>query len=973
MPASDISPPRQTQSLQVAALDQLHIAVILFSVDNGILFANLACRSLFGNDAIRIGSAISTLPVLWDSKSQDDSGETAHKGSVLDRINLVTNTNHSVKIVAASTIYHTANVRLTELQGLDQHVRMLSFENIISLDNDASVATSSGPSTPGLINDTSDMEKAHLHCAPRKKSSDSSLSAHVARLREAIYFSHDAAGFLLDADETFCFPNWSGSTEVEPVWLKNGRYDFLEWYSLWDTDFRVAKPLTDWPVVHLNIERKRFSSYRLGLRVDGKDLVIEASGDPLFDKDTGEYIGCVVWVRTLGEREEVKLADMKADLSDYQMICERLPHVLWTMTPEGDVDYFTSNWYQYTGLSEAESLGKGFMQAVHPDDVHNLHLDDLASVDFNLGESLEARYRRHDGAWLWFAVAAKPLLDSDGEILKWYGTLTEIQNLVSERQEADRRKTQMQDMLALADISLFRVDPELQLSVFQGKPFWTKVNHPPLFTSLSDVQVGGISAFESHARGIMEGAYEWADFEFELRDRWYKCRLVKDVERQPGSNNLLGCTIDMTDQRQKSLLLIENTRLVTERSVALEKNRLKDEFLAHMSHEIRTPIAGVIGMAELLGETDLTDKQSETLRDISNSARNLLDIVNDILDLSKIDAGKMTLERVEVNVSELVDTIGRIFQHSVRHKPVKLKCGEGIPSALKMIGDPTKIRQILSNLLSNAIKFTSRGSVTLTVSATREEICFMVEDTGIGISQSTLAKLFDPFVQGDSSTARQYGGTGLGLAICRGLAEMMDGTLNIESETDKGTIARLSLPRKMSPDLPARSTLIVESSKQPEVRKAGAQTLTRPKGDLTILVVEDNAVNQKFALHLIRKHGYPGVAVENGQEALDYLTNDPANIAVILMDCQMPIMDGYETTKRIRNDERYAAWKDIPIIALTASAIVGDKEKCEAVGMDKYLSKPVSYEHFQEVVGFWLPARTKAEMKAASKNDPKGD
>lgn len=959
--------PCHFERFQVAALEQIPIPVVVFSFEHGIVFTNKASYRLFDANVVNVGSPVSKLPIVWAKNLQFIADEIRTDSANATKLPI----SYAVTILSSSG-RQTADVRLTVLQGIEPALWMLTFDNI-KLRQDGIIGQNGSNSTFELHHDSIEIDDTRNGTPLRKSTSTSSLDQQVARLREAVYFSHDAAGFLMDADETFCFPNWDGSSEVEPVRLKNGHYDFLDWYTVWDPEFTQQKSLPDWPLVRLNTLRKKEDWYRVGLEVDDRRVVAEVSGDPLHDKDTGAYIGCVLWVHNLGSPEDVMLADAKANLSDYKMICERLPHILWTMTPLGECDYFTSNWYQFTGLTEAESLGTGFMQAIHPDDLASLELDKATTENLTATSNLvtdhltEARYRKHDGTWQWFAVAARPLLDKDGKILKWYGTLTEIQTLVMERQEADRKKTQMQAMLALADVSLFHLDARLQLCVYQGKPFWTTQPGASVCVNLNETQPGGIPDFEMHARAVMEGTYPWADFEFDLHDRWYKCRLVRDDNRVSDATNLLGCTIDITDQRHKSQLVLENTRLVTERTIALEKNRLKDEFLAHMSHEIRTPIAGVIGMAEILHETVLTDKQNETLSDISNSAKNLLDIVNDILDLSKIDAGKTILEHVEVNVSELIDVVGRSFQHSVRNKPVELKCGEGLPPRVMMMGDPTKLRQIISNLLSNAIKFTAKGLVTLSVSTTPADICFLVTDTGIGINQSTLSKLFTPFVQGDSSTARQFGGTGLGLVICRGLVEMMDGSLKIESEIGKGTTARLMLPRKMSAELARKSPSIVNNNDQ-------FLGLTKPKpnsnvsgnrvGPVTILVVEDNLVNQKFALHLVKKHGYHGVAVGNGQEALDYLTKTSANIALILMDCQMPIMDGYETTKRIRHDDRFVAWKDIPIVALTASAIIGDREKCEAAGMHEYLTKPVSYEQFREVVGKWLPSRTKAQMEA---------
>lgn len=490
------------------------------------------------------------------------------------------------------------------------------------------------------------------------------------------------------------------------------------------------------------------------------------------------------------------------------------------------------------------------------------------------------------------------------------------------------------------------------------------------------------AAFGSQVRDILQSSTDHAVFEERFRDRWYKFRLIQDVDNSgdsPVTKGVLGCAIDITEAQKRSALEAENTRLQAEKDLEVEKNNLKSSFLAHMSHEIRTPIAGVLGVAEILMDTKLTTEQRGLVDCIQISASNLLAIVNDILDLSKVEAGRMQLESIPFNVDNLVTQVARVVEVKAKSKGLELQYELKLPTAYQIVGDPGRISQVLSNLLSNAIKFTSTGHVSLKVAQEDTKLVFTVTDTGIGMKADTLAKLFRPFVQGDSSTAREYGGTGLGLTISKKLAELMGGSLKLESKEGTGTTAIFTVELKaarrpsstwqnaMAPKADVKA-LTINTQTVPKVENHVSVDSSVKADDRLILIVEDNAINQKVALSFVRKSGYQAHAAWNGREALDYLAKaDTADgeggasklPALVLMDCQMPILDGYETTRRIRSgrdDDRVLSAKvaKMPIVALTASAITGDREKCEESGMDDYLTKPISKVKLQEVLKKWL-------------------
>ena len=662
----------------------------------------------------------------------------------------------------------------------------------------------------------------------------------------------------------------------------------------------------------------------------------------------------------------------------YRLALELINHGHYDWEIDQHTIYYSDRLRAIFGMEEGQFLSpEESTKRLHPDDFPHYLQALLAHLKGQVPRfSCEYRYLDNDNQWRWARQSGIALRRPDGHAYRMVGATIDItddklqeQELAAARSEIETTREDMRTVLENMSDGIVLIDPDFNWKLGNDQ-FNEFLNVPP------EVTQPGTPCYDVIRYQAARGDFgEIDDVEKVVKER-------ADMMRTPGGyryerptqsgryieftykpladGSLLGVYRDITKLKERELAQAEARAAAEmalaeaerERAEAEAANQAKSTFLATMSHEIRTPMNGVLGMMEVLDRQGLDAAQRRTVATMRDSAQALLRIIDDVLDFSKIEAGRLELETTVFSLSGLIDGVMSTFQAQAAGKGLILSGSVDPGSDDTLIGDPTRVRQILFNLLGNALKFTERGGITVRGSTAplgggRTRVTLTVEDTGIGIDEETRKRLFQPFAQADSSTTRKFGGTGLGLSITRRLAQLMDGDITADSTPGRGSIFTVRLIFDAAP----QDALF--ASTQHSHAMSGRLRLARGAESPVVLVVDDHPVNQEV---LVRQLELLGVATDtavDGEEAL--AAWESKNYAAVLADIHMPKMDGYELARRIRaiEAERHDHTRT-PLVAVTANAMKGEEERCLAAGMDAYLVKPVSIDLLRATLVRWL-------------------
>lgn len=610
--------------------------------------------------------------------------------------------------------------------------------------------------------------------------------------------------------------------------------------------------------------------------------------------------------------------------------------------PEGIIFWTNEGFSRLTGYSMQEIIGKT------PVELCKGQLSDSESIKsmidaFMTGQtfSVEVAHYRKNNSWFWAKLKGQAILDEKGAVTQYFVVVEDISKAKEAEDLLRKNEEKYRGIISNMNFGLIEVDLEdriqfvnqsfCEISGFQLHELYGR-HAAALFMTKDDQQL----IVEKNAMRLdgIADAYEMEVRNRKGEKRWWLISgapRYNDLGKVVGS---IGIHLDITEQKRLQHDLIEARRH------AEELSRIKEAFLTNMSHEIRTPMNAILGMARQLKKTILDQKQQLYLDTINMAAENLLVVINDILDISKIEAGKLIIEHIGFRMEDILTRATRVMLHKAEEKGLKLSFFADKKIHPVLLGDPYRLNQIMLNLLSNAIKFTEKGTVTIHCKIKRKEdsrdiVYISITDTGIGMDGTFLQNVFRKFYQEDVSVARKYGGTGLGMSICRELTELMQGTIEVMSVKGKGTKVTLCIPfeRGAETDLPVKEEAVSDTT-----------VLNGKK----ILLVEDNEMNRMVATMILNNYGASVFEAVNGEEAVESIRNNRYDL--VLMDMQMPVMGGLEATRIIR--ETIDA--SIPVIALTANAIKGENDKCLAAGMNDYISKPFEENELINMITNWL-------------------
>lgn len=595
----------------------------------------------------------------------------------------------------------------------------------------------------------------------------------------------------------------------------------------------------DTPIIFVTAINKDDRHIYRGYEVGAVDYIFKPFEPQILRSKVKIFVDLFLKSRQLQEQAELirdterqarylQLAQLEMEtLKRYRSLADAVPNMIWKSKVDGTLDYFNKVWTEYTGLSQEQSTGSGWQEAIHPEDLRNFLKAWIQSMNHGTPFQTECRIRRHDGHMRWHWIRAIPETNSADNVTAWIGTCTDIHD----RKESEQR--------------------------------------------------------------------------------------LINAERQ-----------------------------------AVAANEAKTHFLANMSHEIRTPLSAILGFAELMLNTDLdADERVNSIQTICRSGQQLLKIIDEILDISKVEAGHLQVEHLDVNIPNLLKDLRSLLQVRAQSKEISLDVVLKNKIPEHIYTDPTRLRQILMNMISNAIKFTEQGKVTVEVNWTEgteqkpPSLQFHVRDTGVGIEMAQAEKLFQPFVQMDTSTTRKFGGTGLGLALSRKLAQALGGNVQLEQSAEgEGSTFLVeveAVPVENSKFVAGlEDTTVVELSRKPNSEKLELE-------GLRILLVEDAAINQILITKFLTTAGAKVDLAENGRIGVEKAMS--GNYGIVLMDIQMPEMDGYQATTTLR-----ASGFKTPIIALTAHALKEDRDRCLGVGCSDHLTKPIDRKKLITQISYFV-------------------
>ncbi len=642
--------------------------------------------------------------------------------------------------------------------------------------------------------------------------------------------------------------------------------------------------------------------------------------------------------------------------------------IVWDPKNKWAIKYVSKNVQDILGYSPEEMMNPDFLydDLIHPEDLHRIDRESREYLkDHRDTYELFYRIKAKDGKYRWFYDYSKVDRNERGEPDQIRGYLVDQTQLIETQKHLNWERQRLRDTLEAGNIGTWEWNIQtgevlyfenlLKISGFNMQELlplslenWKRFVHPE-----------DLNQVEAEIQRIYNK--EQKNYSLEIRRKHKQGHWVwieekgKVIQWTENGDPLLmrGVYIDVT--RRKTI----EKDLINAKKEAELASQAKSTFLANMSHEIRTPMNGIIGFLEILSDTELSLQQKSYLEHVQNASKNLMNILNDILDLSKIESNKMALESIPFDIEKTIASVMTMFDQQAKMKglDLRMQIDRSIPRFV--MGDPTRLHQILANLVSNGIKFTSEGEVFLRIKGEEKKesnnllVIIEVQDTGIGIKENQLDKLFQTFSQIDQSHTRLYGGTGLGLKITKTLVELMEGTIEVKSEYGQGSTFIVRIPFEIS------ESPLQDSVQDQRVLNENRKNINGSQ-KAKVLIAEDQELNQEIMLELLERKGVNCDIAENGVEAIEKFKKESYDL--ILMDCQMPVMDGYDAARNIRKMKV----EQPEIIAMTAYAMKDDEKKCLEAGMDDYLSKPIDFNQLDKIIEKVQKRKIQSKEKTAN-------